>query len=189
MRAAWWELGRRQGVDEMDLEQAEREVWSRSPAWRVIVSGNAYGPYQPPPERTIDQAMVDARSQRPKPSLSTESTIPCPRLLHSKYSLLPLNTPLFLSHSTTDSQSHAALRLFYSTYPCLFTLNTPMIREIVDESTKNGLINELDGYEMSAWVEKWIEWEVASRSRELVSTNGTAWGKWAEEMVQPIAKG
>jgi hypothetical protein len=188
MRAAWWELGRRQGIDEMDLEQAEREVWSRSPAWRVIVSGNSYGPYQPPPERTIDQAMVDARSQRPTPSLSTESTIPCPRLLHSKYSLLPLNTPLFLSHSTTDPQSHAALRLFYSTYPCLFTLKST-IREIVDESTKNGLINELDGYEMSAWVEKWIEWEVASRSRELVSTNGTAWGKWAEEMVQPIAKG
>jgi hypothetical protein len=36
---------------------------------------------------------------------------------------------------------------------------------------------------------KFIGWEVAARSKELVGTNGTAWGKWAEEMVQPIANG
>lgn len=189
MRAAWWELGRRQGINDSDLEHAEREVWSRSPAWRVVASGNSYGPYPAPPERVIDQNLLDARSKRPKSALSTTSAIPCPRLLHTKFSLLPLNTPLFLSHSTADPQSEAALRLFYSTYPCLFTLDTPEIRKIVDETLKQSLVNELDGYEMNGWVKKWIGWEVASRSRELVGTNGTAWGKWAEEMVQPIAHG
>jgi hypothetical protein len=189
MRSAWWELGRRQGIDDMDLEHAEREVWSRSPAWRVIVSGNSYGPYKDAPERVIDQALLDARLQRPKQSTSTESLIPCPRLLHSKSSLLPLNTPLFLSHSTSDPQSNAALRLFYSTYPCLFTLDTPEIRRVLDKSLEKGVVNGLDGYEMSEWVKKFIGWEVAARSKELVGTNGTAWGKWAEEMVQPIAHG
>jgi len=189
MRAAWWELGRRQGIDDMDLEQSEREVWSRSPAWRVIVSGNSYGPYVTPPEQAVDQVMLDARGRRPQQSHDMSSTIPCPRLLHSRSTLLPLNTPLFISHSTSDPQSHAALRLFYSTYPCLFTLDTPQIRSIVNQSLKQGLVNGLDGYDMSGWVEKWIGWEIAARSRELVVTNETAWGKWAEEMVQPIAKG
>jgi len=59
----------------------------------------------------------------------------------------------------------------------------------VGQSLENGLINALDGYEMSGWVERFIGLEIAARSRELVGTNGTAWGKWAEEMVQPIANG
>ena len=189
MRAAWWEFGRRLDIGDMDLEQTEREVWSRSPAWRGIISGDPDGPYKDPPERVIDQTLLDARSHRPERSMSTVSMIPCPRLLHSKSSLLPFNIPLFLSHSTADPQSQAALRLFYSTYPCLVTLDTPDIRRIVDKSLENGLVNALDGYEMSGWVEKFIGLEVAARSRELVGTNGTAWSKWAEEMVQPIANG
>jgi hypothetical protein len=188
MRSAWWELGRRQGISEMDLENAERGVWARSPAWRIIVSGNSYGPYLDPPERPFDPVLQDALTNRPKVR-STGSGIPCPRLLHSKTSLLPLNTPVFLSTSTTDPQDHAALRLFYSTYPCLFTLDTPEIRKIVDKSLMKGLVNKLDGYEMSGWVEKWIRLEVVARGREVVGTNGTAWSKWAEEVVQPLAKG
>ena len=54
---------------------------------------------------------------------------------------------------------------------------------------ENGLVNALDGYEMSGWVENLIGLEITARSRELIGTNGTAWGKWAEEMVQPIANG
>jgi hypothetical protein len=59
----------------------------------------------------------------------------------------------------------------------------------LDKSLEKGVANGLDGYAMSGWVEKFIGWEVAARSKELVGTNGTAWGKWAEEMVQPIANG
>jgi hypothetical protein len=71
----------------------------------------------------------------------------------------------------------------------LFTLDTPEIRGILDMSLEKGVVNGLDGYDMSEWVEKLIGWEVAARSKELVGTNGTALGKWAEEMVQPIANG
>lgn len=188
MRSAWWELGRRQGISEVDLEHAERGVWTRSPAWRIAVSESSYGPYLDPPDRPHDPVLQDALAVRPKVR-STGSGIPCPRLLHSKTTLLPLNTPLFLSTSTTNPQDHAALRLLHSTYPCLFTLDTPEIRKIVDGTLKKRLVNKLDEYEMSGWIEKWIGLEVAARAREVVGTNGTAWSKWAEEVVQPIAKG
>jgi hypothetical protein len=198
MRAAWWELGRRLGVADTTLEQKEKEVWKRSPGWRESVAGigkeakaNAY---PPPPDRLMDFTLADARSQRPstKPQkISALSDLPCPRLLHLKPSLLPLNVPFFISTAIPDPQSHPALRLFYSTYPCIFTLDTPEIKAVVHKHlhAEERLVNELDGYELGPWLERWVGAEVAVRGAELVGTNGSAWGKWAEEMVQPIAKG
>jgi len=97
MRAAWWESGRRLDIGDMDLEQAEREVWSRSPAWRGIISGDPDGPYRDPPVRIIDQTLLDARSHRPERSMSTgiddpmSSTITFQIILTSfQYPSLPL---------------------------------------------------------------------------------------------------
>jgi hypothetical protein len=190
MREAWWDIGRRLGISDPILENTERNVWDRSPGWRKAVTGSTSAEYPLPPVDSIDPLDDDAVVGRYDRRLKhAKSGIQCPRLLHSKTTLLPLNTPLFLSASTNDPQSHPALRLLYSTYPCLFTLDTPEIREIVDQELGEGLINDLDGYDISEWVRKWVAWEVAARGREVVGTNGTAWGKWAEEIVQPVARG
>jgi hypothetical protein len=195
MRAAWWELGRRMGVKDEVLEEAEKEVWTRSPGWREAVTANKEvlgSPYPPPPIRLLDPALADARALRQiKRGAYSPSKIPCPRLLHSKTSLLPLNTPLFISSSSANLHSHPALRLFYSTFPCIFTLDTPEINAVLEArlGAEGEVVNDPDGYEMGPWMREWVGAEVAARAAEVVGTHGTAWGKWAEEMVQPVAKG
>jgi hypothetical protein len=158
MRAAWWELGRRMGVKDEVLEEAEKEVWARSPGWREAVTGEKEDPetpYPPPPRRSLDPVLGgEARSLRQiKKGAYSPSKIPCPRLLHSKTSLLPLNTPLFISSSSANLHSHPALRLFYSTFPCIFTLDTPRPR-----STR---------FSRHAWVRK---------ERWSMIRTGTRWG-------------
>lgn len=190
MRASWWELGRRLGIEDNVLRQAEIDVWRRSPGWRKSVTGDPDGRYPPPPARIGDRFVEESRAERrPGPSTPvTPANIACPRLKHSRTSLLPFNTPLFLTASTDDTRSHPALRLFYSTYPCLFTLNTPEIAKIVDREIGQNSVNEMDGYVLSSWLREWVGLETAARGNELVGTNGSAWGKWAEQMVQPIAR-
>lgn len=195
MRAAWWELGRRLRVSEDVLKRAEEEVWARSPGWRKSVSGSVSASYPDPPARLIDSALEKARANRPPPDSKSlvaqakgSTELVCPRIKHSVTSKLAFNTPLFLTTSADDPQSHPALRLFYSTYPCIFTLRTPEIMAVLDEDIPQGTVNKLDGYDLAPWLHEWVGWEVAARAQELVTTNGSAWGKWAEEMVQPIAK-
>lgn len=189
MRASWWELGRRLGMNDQVLEEAEREVWRRSPGWRKSVTGDHDAVYMDPPGRLMDDALESARAQRDIPKIpASQAQIACPRLKHSKSTLLPFNTPLFLTSSSEEQRSQPALRLFYSTYPCLFTLSTPEISEVVSKAIGSNTVNELDEYVLSPWLRDWVGLEIAVRGSELVGTNGSAWGKWAEEMVQPIAK-
>lgn len=190
MRASWWELGRRLGIEDSVLRQAEVDVWRRSPGWRNAVTGDPDGRYPPAPGRVGDRFVEQSRVERRPPSTTPvkPANIACPRLKHTKQSLLPFNTPLFLTASTDETRSHPALRLFYSTYPCLFTLNTPEIAKIVDREVGLNTVNDLDGYVLSPWLREWVGLEVAARGDELVGTNGSAWGKWAEQMVQPLAR-
>jgi hypothetical protein len=137
----------------------------------------------------MDDALESARAARDAPKISpSQAEIQCQRLKHSRTALLPFNTPLFVTSSTDFQRSNPALRLFYSTYPCLFTLKTPEIAEVLEQEIGSNTVNELDDYLISPWLNEWVGLEIAVRGLELVGTNGSAWGKWAEEMVQPIAK-
>lgn len=192
MRASWWELGRRLGMKDVILEEVEREVWSRSPGWRKSVTGDHDAMYPSPPGRLMDNALESARAARDIPKLPISSISPaliqCPRLTHSRTALLPFNAPLFITSSADEPRSNPALRLFYSTYPCLFTLKTSEIAQVIEEDIGSDTINELDDVLLTPWLKEWVGLETAVRGSELVGTNGSAWGKWAEEMVQPIAK-
>ena len=189
MRASWWELGRRLDIKDSDLEDTEREVWGRCPGWRKSVTGDPDGAYPLPPDRLMDDALASARAARDTPNLPTsQAKLQCARLKHSKTASLPFNTPIFITSSTEEQRTNPALRLFYSTYPCLFTLSTTEIAEVVAQETGVNTVNDLDDYVLSPWLRDWVGSEAAVRGVELVGTNGSAWGKWAEEMVQPIAK-
>lgn len=190
MRASWWELGRRLGIEEHVLRQTEIDVWRRSPGWRNAVTGDPDGRYPPSPARIGDRFVEEARAERRPATRATVAppNIACPRLKHTKTSLLPFNAPLFLTASTDETRNNPALRLFYSAYPCLFTLNTPEIAKIVSREIGQNSVNKLDGYLLSPWLREWVGLETAARGNELVGTNGSAWGKWAEQMVRPIAK-
>lgn len=197
MREAWWSLGRKLGVADHALEEVERGVWDRSSSWRRAVNPGLRGDdkaYPGRPPRAVGHASSNLRQM----SYSTPDGNPalhslaCPRLRHTKKSLMAFNTPLFIaspSQSQPEEQAQQvqhdpSFRLFYSTFPCIFTLHSPEIATIVAEAL-DGVVGP-DGVELRGWVSEWVGEEVVAHGRVVVDSGvggdgdgeGTGGGIW-----------
>ncbi|KAK4688513.1 hypothetical protein P7C73_g1610, partial [Tremellales sp. Uapishka_1] len=199
IRDAFWSLARRLGVEEGVIESMERGVWARSLGWRFEVlrkrendladdeeraAEHGLEPYPSPPARdSYSSAPISSSWTRTRPSQLT-----CPRLPHTTKPKTPFNAPLFLASDSRDPSVHPALRIIYSTFPCIFTLDSDEIKEIVDTELGD-LVNESDGAGLQDLLRPFLDAELAARGKIVSGTRGSTSSRFVVDVESNLVKG
>lgn len=112
------------------------------------------------------------------------SSLKCRKALYEEEDLLPLNTPIFLATDSSIPDQDPALKLFFDTFPCIFTLSdfssskpTTLNSEPIPAFEElNRLRNRDDGVPLAGFFYPLIDAMVAAKGRDMLGTPGV--GHW-----------
>ncbi|KAI0793157.1 hypothetical protein BC629DRAFT_352373 [Irpex lacteus] len=98
----------------------------------------------------------------------TSTSTLCKNRLHTDSSLLPLNTPLFISSDASEPWDDPHLALFTRSFPCTFFLS-----DFPDHTAHlHSMINSLDGLSLQPFLMPFVDALVVARGIKVVGTEG-----------------
>lgn len=120
---------------------------------------------------------VSTRSESP-----LHSSLSCRKPLYTDESLLALNAPIFLASDSSILDKDPSLKLFFDTFPCIFTLAdfsasspTPINSEPIEAFQElSRLRNKEDGVPLAGFFYPLIDAMVAAKGRDMLGTPGVS---------------
>lgn len=208
MRELFWMLARSVGATDLTIAKLERQHWfldaqyrrevgrpqtergfleavqERKESWLYEDDSDSAREYPGVPQILIEQ-LPDQFAHDEPPALNVGMSAPvglqCPGKLHNEEALLPFNTPIFLATDITSVTSSAALSMIANTFPCLFTLSSPEIREIVQEEI-DPLVSVEEGTPLAPFLTPLLDAAVAARGREVHGTKGSTFSRFVTDV-------
>ncbi|KAK1225281.1 hypothetical protein PQX77_011800 [Marasmius sp. AFHP31] len=122
-------------------------------------------------------------------SAPLQSTLPpplrCRRPLHTRPSLTPLNTPLYLATDAPDPHNHRSLALFFKTFPCIFALT-----DFYDQlGPLDHVVNDYDGLALKPFLLSFVDAMVLGHARTAVGTTSSTFSAFALDVLWPTYHG
>ena len=179
-RASHSLLGKEGGHPKRDIaEQAAEEEPSTTTADRLLnkrATGKATGRNNKDPHADLPLLpTIRFRSDSPlHPSLT------CRGALHADPRLYKLNIPIFIATDSKSPSTDPALRLFFDTFPCVFTLEDflgsyPTIINAdlpIEELQKlQAMRNKEDGVPLASFFYPILDAMIAAKGRDMLGTN------------------
>ncbi|KAL0072765.1 hypothetical protein AAF712_000528 [Marasmius tenuissimus] len=119
------------------------------------------------------------------PQFTLPPSLRCRRPLHTRPSLTPLNTPLYLATDAPDPRNHRSLALFFETFPCIFTLT-----DFYDQlGPLDYVVNDYDGLTLKPFLLSFVDAMVLGHARTAVGTTSSTYSAFALDVLWPTYHG